>query len=169
MTHPLPPAEYYAGLPKQIASAGVIIHDDAGRIMLVRPSYSDETWEIPGGALEAGEDPWRTARREVEEELGLDLRPGRLLVVDWVPVQDDGRPALINFVFDGGLLTLEQADRHVELNKDELVEWKFTTSGQWDELLIPRLARRLQACGHALANSTTTYLHDGWEPGQPAH
>jgi ADP-ribose pyrophosphatase YjhB (NUDIX family) len=165
--HLLPATEYYASLPKQIASAGVIIHDGAGRIMLVRPSYSDETWEIPGGALDAGEDPWRTARREVKEELGLDLMPGRLLVVDWAPEQDDGRPALVNFVFDGGALTLEQADQHVKLNRDELAEWQFTTDGQWDELLIPRLARRLRACSQTITTGITIYLHDGWDPGQP--
>lgn len=162
VTHPLPPTEYYSSLPKQIASAGVIIHDPAGWIMLVRPTYSDETWEIPGGALDPGEDPWRTARREVGEELGLDVTPGRLLVVDWVPEQADGRPALANFVFDGGLLTLEQAGRQVKLNKDELAEWRFTSDDQWDDLLIPRLARRLRACNQAIANGGTTYLIDGW-------
>jgi len=82
---PLPPAQYYASLPKQIAGAGAILHDGLERILLVRPSYRQDTWEIPGGGMEAGEYPWQTARREVKEELGLDLAPGRLLVVDWVP------------------------------------------------------------------------------------
>lgn len=44
--------------------------------------------------MEAGECPWQTARREIKEELGLDLAPGRLLAVDWVPPGGDGRPAL---------------------------------------------------------------------------
>lgn len=91
----------------------------------------------------------------------------RILHVDWAPEQDDGRPALINFVFDSGTLTLEQADRHVKLNRDELAEWKFTTDEQWDELLIPRLARRLRACSQTITTGITIYLHDGWDPGQP--
>ena len=86
----LPPREYYATLPKHIAGAGAIFRDADGGILLVKPSYR-ETWEIPGGGLEHGEDPWAAAVREVKEEIGLELRPGRLLVVDWVPPQEDGR------------------------------------------------------------------------------
>ncbi|MFB7915882.1 NUDIX domain-containing protein [Streptomyces sp. NPDC056061] len=78
----LSPAEYYASLPKRIAGAGAVIHDAAGRILLVQPSYRTDTWEIPGGGLDMGEDPLQTVRREVEEELGLDLTPGRLPAVD---------------------------------------------------------------------------------------
>ena len=49
---PLPPAEYYATLPKSITGAGAILHDPHGRILLVQPAYRDDTWEIPGGGLE---------------------------------------------------------------------------------------------------------------------
>jgi 8-oxo-dGTP pyrophosphatase MutT (NUDIX family) len=50
--------------------------------VLVKPRYRTDTWEIPGGALDPGEHPWQTARREVAEELGIVLVRGRLLVVD---------------------------------------------------------------------------------------
>ncbi|RFU36359.1 NUDIX hydrolase [Actinomadura logoneensis] len=71
----VPPAQYYASLPKHIVGAGAILHDPEGRILLVRPAYGDDTWEIPGGAMEHGEYPWDTARREVKEELGVELPP----------------------------------------------------------------------------------------------
>ncbi|MGH3752985.1 MAG: hypothetical protein ACRDRP_09855 [Pseudonocardiaceae bacterium] len=38
---PLPPAQYYASLPKQITGADVILHDGPERILLVRPSIID--------------------------------------------------------------------------------------------------------------------------------
>jgi hypothetical protein len=38
------------------------------------------------------------------EDLGLESKVGRLLVVDWVPPEPDGRPALEDHVFDGGVL-----------------------------------------------------------------
>ncbi|GIE01150.1 NUDIX domain-containing protein [Paractinoplanes durhamensis] len=161
----LPPEQYYASLPKSISGAGAILYDERGRVLLVRPSYRDDTWEFPGGGLEDGEFPLDAARRELDEELGLDRKPGRLLVVDWVPPQPDGRPALVNFLFDGGLITEEQAGQQMQLDSDELTEWRLAAPDEWDELLVPHMARRLRACADALAGGHTAYLHDGWHPG----
>jgi 8-oxo-dGTP diphosphatase len=52
--------------------------------LLVEPVYKDY-WEIVGGCVEANESPRPGAAREVKEELGQTVVPGRLLVVDWVP------------------------------------------------------------------------------------
>jgi 8-oxo-dGTP diphosphatase len=51
--------------------AGVLFTNAAGDPLLVEPTYKD-TWEIPGGLVEAGEDPRTCAMREVREELGWD-------------------------------------------------------------------------------------------------
>jgi 8-oxo-dGTP pyrophosphatase MutT (NUDIX family) len=40
---------------------------------------------VPDGAVEADESP--PAVRELKEELGLPVQPGRLLVTDWVQIQ----------------------------------------------------------------------------------
>lgn len=48
-----------------------VVHD-AGRIALVRNSWSDG-WVLPGGGIEAGESPKSAATREVEEETGLTV------------------------------------------------------------------------------------------------
>lgn len=160
----LPPQEYYATLPKHIAGAGAIFRDADGGILLVKPSYR-ETWEIPGGGLEHGEDPWAAAVREVKEETGLELRPGRLLAVDWVPPQDDGRPSLANFLFDGGLLGLGPGRPGVQLQDGELTSWTMAAPGQWEDLLAPHMARRVRACADALDVGTTAYLQYGWPVG----
>jgi 8-oxo-dGTP pyrophosphatase MutT (NUDIX family) len=161
---PLPPAQYYASLPRHIAGAGAIIHDDTGRILLLRPTYRDDTWEIPGGGLDAGEDPLACVQREIREELGIDLAPGRLLAVDWIPEQPDGRPALANYLFDGGVLCHDDAVRRLRLDGDEHAEWRVAGADQWADLLAPHMVRRLHACSRALASGTTAYLHHGWEP-----
>ena len=53
---------------------------------------------------EANEPPADAVRRELREELGLDIQVGALLSVDWVSPHgpwDD----LLNSVFDGGTLS----------------------------------------------------------------
>ncbi|MEU6019624.1 NUDIX hydrolase [Streptomyces sp. NPDC047515] len=159
----LSPAAYYASLPKHIAGAGAIFHDAAGRILLVKPSYRNCTWEIPGGGLDIGEDPRQAVQREIKEELGFDITPGRLLVVDWVPQQPDGRPPLANYLFDGGPIIEHEAQTRVHLDTDELTEWQLASPNQWRALLAPHMARRLHACSHALTHDTTLYLHHGFD------
>ncbi|MGF7239389.1 MAG: NUDIX domain-containing protein [Frankia sp.] len=156
-----PPAEYYASLPKAIAAGSDLFHDPNGAVLLVQPSYRDDTWEIPGGAMDAGEYPWQTARREIREELGLDLRSGRLLAVDWVLPRPDGRPALVHFVFDGGVLTHEEARNSVHLPPDELLAWRFCQPAETDRLVEARVARRIHAGRAALSGGHVAYLQDG--------
>jgi 8-oxo-dGTP pyrophosphatase MutT (NUDIX family) len=90
----LPPEQYYASLPKSINGAGAILHDEHGRFLIVRPSYRDDTWEIPGGGLEDSEFPWQGARREIKEELGLDPNPraGCWWWTGWHRNPTDGQP-----------------------------------------------------------------------------
>jgi|SRR5450755_1987709 8-oxo-dGTP pyrophosphatase MutT (NUDIX family) len=164
---PLPPAEYYATLPRHIAGAGAVIHDLSGRILLVRPSYRDDTWEIPGGGLDAGEDPLQAVVREVKEELGRDCVPGRLLVIDWVPEQPDGRPPLVNYLFDGGLITRDEASTQLRPDPGELTGWRLAAPAEWDILLAGHMARRLHACSRALAEGSTLYLQHGFDPVRP--
>ncbi|MEX5637643.1 hypothetical protein [Parafrankia sp. FMc2] len=73
---------------------------------------------------------------EIAEELGLDVSLGQLLVVDWVPPQPDGRPALVNFVFDGGTITPTQA-AGLRLQDSELRAWRLCTWQEADALLGP--------------------------------
>jgi 8-oxo-dGTP diphosphatase len=80
-------------------AAGALVRDPAGRVLLVRPTYK-AGWDVPGGYVEPGETPSQACRRELDEEIGLRLRPGRLLVVDWAPHPEEGDKVL--FVFDGG-------------------------------------------------------------------
>ena len=111
--------DYMRSLPRKRMAAGAVFVDGAGRVLLVDPTYRD-TWDLPGGAVEAEESPYAACRREVAEELGLDRRPGRVLAVDWVPSRP-GRPEGLVVVYDGGLLGTVEVDA-ITLPEDELVD-----------------------------------------------
>jgi 8-oxo-dGTP diphosphatase len=57
-----------------------------GRVLILRQSYRPGA-TFPGGGLRAGEDPAAAARRELREEVGLDLPAGRLRLAREVTVR----------------------------------------------------------------------------------
>jgi 8-oxo-dGTP diphosphatase len=64
------------GYRHSVSVAGVVT-DDAGRVLLVRRADNDE-WEPPGGVVERDEDLLSALVREIHEETGFTIRPGRL-------------------------------------------------------------------------------------------
>ena len=73
-------------LPRKTTAGGALIRNREGLILFLEPTYKP-TLEIPGGVAEQNESPLDACRREVREEIGLDIEIGGLLVVDWVPAQ----------------------------------------------------------------------------------
>jgi ADP-ribose pyrophosphatase YjhB (NUDIX family) len=52
-----------------------------GKLLLIRQTYSHMLWTLPGGRVERGETPEEAVRREVREEVGLELSALRPLGV----------------------------------------------------------------------------------------
>lgn len=59
--------------------------DERGLVLLVRHSYGERNWELPGGGAEAHESAEDAARREAREEVGIELEVERLTGVYWEP------------------------------------------------------------------------------------
>jgi 8-oxo-dGTP pyrophosphatase MutT (NUDIX family) len=55
--------------PRSAGVRCIVRHGDS--IVLVRHSYDDRRWMLPGGRVRRGEDPAATARREMAQELGI--------------------------------------------------------------------------------------------------
>jgi len=137
-------------------AAGCLLTDRTGNVLLVKPTYKPP-WEVPGGVVERAESPLAACRREVGEELGLDIEPTRLLVVDYRAPQPGSRGDALRFIFDGGELTPGQV-ASIKLDRDELSEFRFVHPGELAGYVIPVLARRLQAC---LTGGSPGYLEEG--------
>ena len=54
---------------------------DSDKVLLVRHTYGPHEWDFPGGGLKRNESPLSAARREIKEELGLEID-------DWLAVGD---------------------------------------------------------------------------------
>jgi ADP-ribose pyrophosphatase YjhB (NUDIX family) len=60
--------------PQFTASAGAVVVDDQGRVLLLNHVFrAGSGWGIPGGFIEAAEQPEEALRRELLEEVGLEV------------------------------------------------------------------------------------------------
>ncbi|MEU7339636.1 NUDIX hydrolase [Streptomyces sp. NPDC007074] len=180
MTSPLSPADHPAPQPALSAAqyaasrhalwlgAAAIITDEAGRILLVHPTYrKDDSWLLPGGVVEPGEHPHITCRREITEELGLDLDLSAVLAIhSFSPNHPDLQPGThcpgeVRFVFDGGTLTPEQV-KTIRLPHEELSEYAFLETRDAVQRLRPVDGQIMLAAYRArLGNTGTAHLADG--------
>ncbi|MFI9238498.1 NUDIX domain-containing protein [Streptomyces sp. NPDC053079] len=143
-------------------ASGALFFNDQGHVLLVQPSYKPK-WEIPGGYVEIGESPLSACKREVQEELGISPAIGSLLVVDWAPSETEGDKVL--YVFDGGELQPEDIDA-IKIAAGELLAAEFHPAEAIEDLLIPRLARRVKRAIAARGGPHPEYLEHGQPPPQ---
>jgi 8-oxo-dGTP diphosphatase len=72
--------------PRFAVTAGAVVSDEAGRVLLLRHVLRQGSgWGIPGGFLNAGEQPEEAIRRELREETGLELDGVELAFVRSLP------------------------------------------------------------------------------------
>jgi 8-oxo-dGTP pyrophosphatase MutT (NUDIX family) len=143
-------------LPAIPVSAGALIFDQAGRLLILRPTYKTG-WTIPGGVMEAdGETPWEACRREVREECGIEVRRGRLACMDFRRPKP-GRPGGVRFLFDCGQVG-DEALTEIAVQPEEISEYRFAAVPDALGLLRGPIRRRVRA---ATGSKRLVYLEDG--------
>jgi len=143
-------------VPMIAASAGALIYDESGRLLILRPSYKPR-WTIPGGQIEAdGESPWEACRRETLEECGLHVERGRLVCVDFRRSRRD-RPGGVRFLFDCGAFT-DEALSAIRLQEAEILEHRLVGLDEALTLLSGPLRRRVRRAAGA---KRCLYLEEG--------
>jgi 8-oxo-dGTP diphosphatase len=81
-----------------VVAAGVLI--EGGRVLLTQRrsgTHLAGAWEFPGGKVDPGEDPREALRRELAEELGIDVTAGEILDVTFHRYKEAGKAVLLLF------------------------------------------------------------------------
>jgi 8-oxo-dGTP diphosphatase len=65
--------------PRFAVTAGAVITDNRGRVLLLKHRFRPGTgWGMPGGFMQEGEQPEEALRRELREEVGLEVEKLKL-------------------------------------------------------------------------------------------
>lgn len=114
---------------------GVVRHTD-GRFLITRrvltKAWAAGWWEVPGGAVMAGESSRAAVNREVLEETGLDVSsvPGEPLLTYHRENPGEGD----NYFVDCYRFTMDFAAEDVKIRPDEALEFKLATLEEIREL-----------------------------------
>ena len=123
----------------KVLSAGVVPFRRTAngcRILVLR-AYKN--WDFPKGRIEAGEEPFDTAKREAEEETGLtDLDfPFGEIYRDTLPYA--GGKIARYYIGETSVEDIRLPIAH-DLGRPEHHEWRWVTFDEAEDLLPPRLA-----------------------------
>ncbi|MFY1703385.1 NUDIX domain-containing protein [Micromonospora sp. WMMA1923] len=151
-------AEGNARKARKRVGADVLIRNEQGQVLLVNPHYKPY-WDLPGGMAEANERPDQAAERELREELGIRLKVGRMLVVDWVAPHGPWDDSLM-FVFDGGVLRGDET-AGIRLADGELLEYRLSPLDEAESMLRPYVWHRLTNAMAAITLGGSQYLVNG--------
>lgn len=126
---------------RHVPCVGGILFDDRGRLLLIRRANDPGRgfWSIPGGRVEPGENDHTALVREMLEETGLAVRPGRL-----VGAVERGRYRIADY-----LCTLEHPDGGADLSAgDDATDARFVDAAAFGALpLVEGLTETLDGWG----------------------
>ena len=162
-------SETLVTVPRIQASAGALLRDRKGQLLILKPTYKGG-WTVPGGVIEIGESPWQACRRETKEECGLDVTAGRLACVDFLHPKP-GRPGGMRFLFDCGVFDRTILET-VVIQPYEIAESRVVPLATALPLLSGPVRRRVRAACEA---DQVRYLENGrpvagitsWDPAAP--
>ncbi len=109
------------------------IVDNKGNVLLIRRRTNDVhkpgAWDIPGGRLELGEDPFIGLKRETKEETGLDINIISPSQVQHF-IRDDGQKIIMLIFFCKPITnTIKLSEEHTEFiwtnlnQKEKIPSW----------------------------------------------
>ena len=140
-------------LPRKRAIGQMLVRavpDESGeeRVLLCQLTYKRD-WDLPGGVVELNESPRLAVSRELEEELGVEITAGDLLLTDWLPPWS-GWDDAVCLVFDGGVHDASLADS-IRKQAREIRQATWCTPADVHHLCADFTARRIDSALNAIA------------------
>ncbi len=141
----LPREQWLATTPRSWTCTAAILTAPDGRLLMVK-GFDVDTYNFPGGMLDAHEASSEGAERELHEETGLRLPAGPLLAVCWQHPEPGLDHPIVQFFHDFGSHDPEAAQ--LSCHDKEIVGWAWLRPDELDEAAGParaRLARQVVA------------------------
>lgn len=150
----LPRKEYLASLSRKVSSAWALFLDEDWRVLLLETTYKDK-FEIPGWVIEENETPRLACKREVEEELWIEVKGDiwELLVCEYKRMKDFECYA---FVFFWWVLSRKDIDSF-NLCTDEIKSYHFIAKESFNDNIDLSLKNRLVKSIEAREKDTIFY------------
>lgn len=124
---------------RPVATVGALIHDGAGKILMIRTHKWSNLWGIPGGKIERGESSEDALRREITEETALEISDIHFVMVqDCINSPEFIRPEhflLLNYI--------ARADSHEVTLNDEAEEFQWLTFDEAFSLALNTATKNL--------------------------
>ncbi|EKE10890.1 MAG: NUDIX hydrolase [uncultured bacterium] len=153
---------YIKNLPQKRMASGVVIFNEFGEVLLVKPTYKNH-WSVPGGVIDKDESPRDAAIRETKEEINIELKKCDLLCIDYMSPRDSGfstKDENMQFIFYGGILSNEEINQ-IQIPKEEIGEFGFFSKDESLKQVGEKLSNRLPACYEAIDTKIPVYLEGG--------
>ena len=154
--------KWQESLPKQSLTSKVIVETSNGDWIIVKNPHHPN-WQLPGGGVDAHETPRAAAKREVLEELNVEIGEPQLLLIDSIVTRGEHGDGLM---FYWKVLVSAESLKNIKFQVGELVDYKILPASGATALMSDSVQRRLAAyfALSAEQQSAVVYLEEGGVP-----
>lgn len=121
----MPQETHFSG---KVATKAIIVKD--GKVLMARDSNDSDTWDLPGGRIHVGENIEDGVKREVKEELGVDVNFESVIYSENIVHTGEGTSHL----FITCKVNLIDPDQPFLVPSEELAEIKWVDQNSFQQL-----------------------------------